>query len=377
MFDVVSRDAVLCHRVATSFFLELVRYSEVGKSPAPPPNISKKTLMRFCLAPVPGGYHGRHYLSGRSYSRGDGDPFVSWFALVFGSGFPKEISMTNATYAEPAAVSAAARPMFFQWSSIFGGGFVAAACFFVATAFATAIGLAVSSASPTWRDTSTGLAVLSGAWIVLTAIGSFALGGYIAGRTRWTWQGTPDDIHFRDGIHGLIVWALAIVLGVALTWASASAVAPLKANTAVAAQTGGSSEPTFLTYEIDQLLRSDARPAADDPGLRAEAGRTLQRGVGRNDLSADDRDYLVRMVQARTGLSPPDAQQRVQRVLAASRDAAQQARKSAIIMGFTLAAALVAAAAAAWGAAIIGGRHRDQNVAPSLFFRRAGQIERA
>jgi hypothetical protein len=36
--------------------------------------------------------------------------------------------------------------------------------------------------SPTWRDTSVGLTVLLGAWVVLSAIGSFALGRYIAGR---------------------------------------------------------------------------------------------------------------------------------------------------------------------------------------------------
>jgi hypothetical protein len=277
--------------------------------------------------------------------------------------------MTNATYAEPAPVAVTTPPAFFQWSSIFGGALVAAGCFFVTTAFATAVGLAVSSASPTWRDTSVGLVVLSGAWIVLTAIGSFALGGYIAGRTRLTWQTSADDIHFRDGIYGLIVWALAIILGIALAWASASTVTPIK-PAATTSETAGSTEPAFLTYEIDRLLRSDARPAADDPGLRAEAGRILQRGVGRNDLSTDDRDYLVRMVQARAGLAPPDAQQRVQRVVTESKDAARQARKSAIVIGFTLAAALAAAAAAAWGAAIIGGRHRDQNITPSLFFGR-------
>jgi hypothetical protein len=78
------------------------------------------------------------------------------------------------------------------------------------------------------------------------------------------------------------------------------------------------------------------------------------------------------MVAARAGLAPPDALQRVQQIVTESRDAAHQARKSAVVIGFTLAAALAAAAAAAWGAAIIGGRHRDQNITPSLFFRRYG-----
>src|ERR1700760_3400944 len=117
--------------------------------------------------------------------------------------------MTEVTsYAEPLPTPRSptldTRPVYFQWGSVVSGAIVAASCFFVATAFATAIGLAVSSESPTWRDTSVGLVVLSGAWVVLTAIGSFALGGYIAGRTRTTWQSTADDIHFRDGLHGLV-----------------------------------------------------------------------------------------------------------------------------------------------------------------------------
>ena len=259
----------------------------------------------------------------------------------------------------------AARVPFINWGAVFSGAFIAAGCFFIATAFATAIGLAVSSASPTWRDTSTGLVVLSGAWILLTAIGSFALGGYIAGRTRPTLQSTPDDVYFRDGLHGLVVWAVAGMLGVALAFASASALP----HTERSADTA-TSEPTFLSYEIDRLFRSDARPGNVDPEARTEAGRILQRGAGRKDLPAEDREYLTRLVTSRAALPPSEASQRVTQVLAESKSAASQARKSAIIIGFTLAAALVAAAAAAWGASIIGGRHRDNNIAPSLYVRR-------
>jgi hypothetical protein len=88
----------------------------------------------------------------------------------------------DARSAPAAALDRSALPSpYIQWGPIFGGGLVAASVFFVLITFATAIGLAVSSVSPTWRDTSVGLVVLSGAWVVLTAVGSFALGGYIAG----------------------------------------------------------------------------------------------------------------------------------------------------------------------------------------------------
>jgi hypothetical protein len=47
--------------------------------------------------------------------------------------------------------------------------------------------------------------------IVLTTVASFRRGGYIAGRLRSRWAATQaadeDEIEFRDGIHGLLVWA--------------------------------------------------------------------------------------------------------------------------------------------------------------------------
>jgi hypothetical protein len=90
--------------------------------------------------------------------------------------------------------------------------------------------------------------------------------------------------------------------------------------------------------------------------------------LGKRDLAKDDHDHLVQLVSARTGLPQADADRRVAQVLSESRDAAAKARQSAVILAFTLAAALAAGAAAAWGAAVIGGRHRDENFAPSMRF---------
>ena len=50
----------------------------------------------------------------------------------------------------------------------------------------------------------------------MVAVGSFALGGYIAGRVRSTWKASSDEVEFRDGVHGLIAWALGVMLGAAL-----------------------------------------------------------------------------------------------------------------------------------------------------------------
>jgi hypothetical protein len=262
---------------------------------------------------------------------------------------------------------------YISWSPTFAGGLVAAAVFFVLISFAVAIGLAVSSVSPTWRDASVGLVVLSGAWVVLTAVGSFALGGYIVGRMRSTWRANTDEVHFRDGIHGLLVWSIAVIIGVGLTWASTSTINdPMsKNNTAGSEKTAAistSSEPSFLTFEIDRLLWSQNRTQTPDAETRAEAGRILEKGLGRNDLGKDDHDRLVQLVSARTGLAAADADHRVGQILSESRNAAAKARQSAVVIAFTLAAALAAGAAAAWGAAVIGGRQRDENISPSMRF---------
>jgi hypothetical protein len=55
-------------------------------------------------------------------------------------------------------------------------------------------------------------------------------------------------------------------------------------------------------------------------------------------------------------------------VIADARNAASQARRSAIILAFCLSAGLAAGAAAAWVAAGVGGKHRDSEFAPPFRF---------
>jgi hypothetical protein len=251
-----------------------------------------------------------------------------------------------------------------HWGPVIAGAVVAAAAFFTLMTFASALGLAIASPSPTWRDGSVALALLSGLWVLLVALGCFGLGGYIAGRVRSSWATSVDEVEFRDGTHGLLVWALAVLLGAVLAWATATTFASVGAGTSGLRPAQG--EPAVLTYELDRLFRSERRPDTVDPEARAEAGRILMRGLGRSGLTAEDRTYLTRLVAARTGLSPGDADRRISQVLEDGRRAARRARAMAVIVGFMTAASLAAGAAAAWFAAGIGGRHRDGAISPPL-----------
>ena len=254
---------------------------------------------------------------------------------------------------------------YIHWGPVFAGAVAAAATWLVLMTFAAAIGMITASPSPTWRDTSVWLVLLSGLWLLVTALASFALGGYLAGRVRSTWSTNPDEVEFRDGAHGLLVWALAIVLGAFLTWATATAISAIGAgSTTVMRPANG--EPAFLSYDLDRLFRTDRQPAQADPEARSEAARIMMTGMGRRDMAAEDRAYLARLVAARTGLAPADAERRVNEVVAQARQAARRARVSSVLLGFMTAASLAAGAAAAWFAAGAGGRHRDGAIAPPL-----------
>jgi hypothetical protein len=97
------------------------------------------------------------------------------------------------------------------WSAAIAGAVVAAALAFVLDSFGVAIGLGLSSASPTWRDTSFALVLLSGLYLLLTALAAYALGGYFAGRMRRPY-GPAENPEYEDGMHGLLVWGLATLL---------------------------------------------------------------------------------------------------------------------------------------------------------------------
>src|SRR5437588_1049147 len=115
---------------------------------------------------------------------------------------------------------------YLQWTPVFAGAIGGAALSFILLTFAVTIGLGVSSASPTWRDASVALWILSGIYLILQAIVSFGFGAYIAGRLRRpSMAGPSEQVETRDGIHGLTVWALAVVLGMILAALVAAAAA--------------------------------------------------------------------------------------------------------------------------------------------------------
>lgn len=258
-----------------------------------------------------------------------------------------------------------------HWAPIIAGAIVAAALALVLHSFALALGLSVSSPAPTWRDASFALVFLSGLYLVLVAVISYGLGGYIAGRLRPTISGAAvEDVDFRDGMHGLLVWGLATLL------AGLLAIAALQAAPRLAApSSGGSAGPAasvagenVIAFDLDRLFRGERRPQGDMSYTRGEASRILLTVNSHRGMLPEDRAYLVRLVQATTGLAPPEAERRVQDVVTRADENLKRARRSALLIGFMVGVSALLGAAAAWFAACAAGRYRDRREAiPTLF----------
>lgn len=258
---------------------------------------------------------------------------------------------------------------FLQWTAVVAGAFVAAAVSVILIAFGSAIGFSIVSSSPTWRDASPALALASGLYLLLTALLSFGFGGYIAGRLRerWTTSAHSDVVEFRDGTHGLLAWALAVLIAGLVAAASAASVAS-KAVPPATSPEATTGEP-LIAYELDRLFRGERRPPGGDiTYTRAEAGRILLTATGRQGITPDDRAYLVRLVMTTTGIAQSDAERRVGDAIAGATTAVHKARRSAVVLGFSVAVSLLVGAAAAWYTSCVGGRYRD-GVSPSQVWR--------
>jgi hypothetical protein len=266
-----------------------------------------------------------------------------------------------------AAVVADASPRaatgYFSWSSIIAGALSAAALSSVLTAFGVAVGLSIASTSPTWRDTSAALALLSGLYLVLQALVSFGLGGYVAGRSRQGIAIPATDAERSDGAHGLLSWALAVLVGITLSAVVAGFGLSGDKSRPLAGK-ASSAEPV-LSYELDRLFRAPRRPPNIDlTSERAEAGRILLTAAGHSGVTPEDRTFLVQQTAGVTGLSPADAERRVDDVIGKSQAAVRKSRQTAVILAFSAAAALLLGSVAAWSAAVAGGRHRDGEPLP-------------
>lgn len=263
-----------------------------------------------------------------------------------------------------------------SWGAIFGGAMGAVALTVVLLSLGAGFGLA--SISP-WANTgasATGFTISAGIALIVIQWLSSALGGYLTGRMRTKWTAThTEEVWFRDTAHGFLSWAVATVIGVLIVGAAVSSAIGTGTRAAAtvasgAAQGAGGAVTQMMQsqqYGIDTLFRG-SRPDAASTGAdaRMEAAGILVNGLRTGQMPDVDKTYLVTMIATRTGLSPEEAQKRVDAVIAQAkaaevqaREMADAARKSASAAAILSALAMLIGAFVACAAAAFGGSQRD------------------
>ncbi len=294
-----------------------------------------------------------------------------------------------------------------SWSAVIAGALTAIAVSFIVISLGSGIGMElVSPYSYSSSPSASTMTAIGAVWLVFAQAVGFATGGYVAGRMRRSpAQLHTDEVKFRDGANGLVVWAIGVVVTFFIivaavgkvSSATGSAAAGLGA-TGVGVATATSQSPS-VDYFSDALLRPNPQNAAQSGANGAHAGpaggaaagtpaagneangaSTGQAGGGRQQqaqvnrilvtalapsgLSNDDRTYLAQLVAAQTGLSQDEAQRRVDAVTAQMKQdatqAAETARKAAAYLSFWTFMSLLFGAVCATLGGVLGGDLRDE-----------------
>lgn len=304
-----------------------------------------------------------------------------------------------------------------DWAAVLGGAVVAAAIGGLFTAFGAALGLSTISAEPGEGSFNLWL-VVTALWLVISLVVSYLAGGYIAGRMRRRVDdASADEVAARDGINGLVVWGLGMIVTawMATGVIGGTAYAVGTAATAVGSAVGGvvqgagnavggpvqgvaqavgaaapeDTDEGLMDYIGSTLMRPEvgamrqgvsqvdgttapAMPSMDDAELARQSGVVLGNVLRTGEISEDDRAFLIAAVTRRTGQSEAEVEARVDQAVTAVQEARQnaeaavgQARAEAERLATeaeeaAIAAAALVAGAAAVSGAVRGGRHRDE-----------------
>ena len=278
---------------------------------------------------------------------------------------------------------------YLDWAAIIGGIVLSSAISLLLLTFGSAVGLSFANfhnatgVAPIW------VAIAAASWLLWVQISSFMAGGYLTGRMRRRFHdATEHESDVRDGAHGLLVWAGGLIVSaiiivggvgsaataignaVGTATTAASNVAQGAAANPQAANAVGSLNPqAYVTDQLFRLPAGAAAPQGTTTDFRGEAGRILATSAASGTaVSADDKTYLGQLVAQNTGLPADQANARVDQVLksiddakAKAADAAESARKMAVLAAFLTAASLLVSAVGGYWAAMKGGRHRDEN----------------
>jgi hypothetical protein len=228
-----------------------------------------------------------------------------------------------------------------SWGSVLAGAVVAGASMILLSLLGVALGAGGLRFTQTTASDMAGYGLGAGIWTAINLILSMAFGAYVAARLSGTHS------HLDAELHGITVWAVAILLMTVLlaqavgsilgTVASTAGSAASSAVGGTASLAGGVAKevgPQGLVDQLQQSLTSSGDPtqmtrAQITSEIAALAGRRVVNG----SLTDQERDRLTTLVAAQAGISKEEAARRVARMeldaVAALAQTEQQARKVA------------------------------------------------
>ena len=255
-----------------------------------------------------------------------------------------------------------------SWSAVIAGGVAASALTLMLLVFGVGMGFAAVSPWSSAGLSLTTRSVGAGLYLIVMAMLSSTIGGYLAGRLRTKWVGVhTHEVYFRDTAHGFLAWGLATVLSAAALASATTHIVGAAAGGFVQASSPATAlSPAPIDPFVDRLFRSapaanQAGQAGEDPTApRAEIGRLLVASLrAGGDVAAADRSYMAEVVAQSTGLSQAVAEKRVSEVVTEAKITADNAHKGAMKLSLWLTASMLIGAFAASLAATEGGRIRD------------------
>ncbi len=259
----------------------------------------------------------------------------------------------------PLAVIDTNQRNYVDWGAILAGVAISSGLFSILAAFTSAIGLAVA---PSVSDNRiAGLTVLAATalWALWIQLSSMMAGAYITGRMRHRiGDAIQHEVEMRDGAHGLVMWAVSVIVSAIFAgWI------------AIATGTALSNTNSSSAYFTERLLRPQIATAPAEVSTENETRLTAL--MARLVLSPNDADqtYLSNQVSNLAGIPTTEAASRVEQTLIEMRTNADDARRFGILLAFFTAASLLVSAVSAWWAAGKGGEHRDQGIDHSHFTR--------
>src|SRR6201747_1403313 len=133
--------------------------------------------------------------------------------------------MIDAVVIQPGADTGEPSVSGVSWPAVAAGAVVSCALTLVLLAFGIGLGLSVVSPWAGAGVSATSFKIGTGLYLIVIAMISSSIGGYLAGRLRTRWIGVhSDEVYFRDTAHGFVTWAFASVLGAVLLASPASSV---------------------------------------------------------------------------------------------------------------------------------------------------------